>query len=175
MAARGITERVQTGRHLWTRQRLASGRTIYRKDGKFTSAKAYRAARSYRAADIESTVLSRAADFGTITPNTQWIRGTPEGNRAGPLASQLLAEVETGQFLSDEQLRMLMREIRYVHGFEAFWRQQPELSRAEAEDKFSRMIDKLRSLKTAAEREAARIEFGLEGGSGFDARKAAAA
>lgn len=164
----GIVERVDTGRNLFTRQRLKTGQVVYRKNGKFTSARSYRSARASSFADVESTQLGRAVEFGR-TPDTQWIR---QGNRAGPLASDLLGEVREGQFLSEEQVRLLKQEMRFVHGFEAFRLERDDLTRDEAEDEFRRMIDKIKKMRSAAEREAVRIEFGLPGGSGFDARRA---
>lgn len=168
----GRIERVQTSSgKVFTQQRLRNGRTIYRCGGRFCSRRAFIGARSHASAEIEAVGLGRAgAEPGALTPRTQWIR---EGDKAGDLAPEILPELKPGEELTDEQRKALMREVRFVHGFENFWLIRSELTRDEAMDEFRRMIDQLRKRKTAAEREAVRISFGLPGGSGFDARQAA--
>ena len=168
---RGIAQRVHTSRATYTKQRTKRGRTVYRKNGRFTSKRSYTAAAAAPTAEIERVEFDRAARRGpqSLSPRTAWFTGN---NIAGAYAEEILPGVKRGDVLTDEQLRIVKADYRYVRGFEAFMIQRDKLSREDAEDQFAEMIEKLRTLKSATDRERVRIRYGLRGGSGFDARRA---
>lgn len=168
----GVRQRVKTSRATYTKQHQKNGRTVYRKNGRFVSKRSYVAAKAYKGAEVEATDLQTRGsvrnDFSR-TSDTKWIQ---KGDKAGPYAVELFPELSVGDKMTTAQLKVVRADKRYVHGFELFWIKRLDLSRAEAEDQYQEMIDKLRRLKSATAREAVRVEFGLDGGSGFDKRRA---
>lgn len=166
----GIRQRVITPKATYTKQRTKTGRTVYRKNGRFTSKRSYVAAKASKSAQIENSELSVALDTDAYErqgrrANTKWVKedgSTPYG-RAGVLAQELFPELERGDPLTKLQRSELYRNMRLVHGFETFWHHRfPELSREEAENRFEEMIEKLRKVRSRTARDDIREEYGLD-------------
>lgn len=161
--ARGVSESVKTqAGNRFSKQVLKSGQTVYRKNGRFTSARAFRGAIGARQSVRVPGYVSRTPTPTDFRPRR--IDFVKRDGTAGADAARILPYLRPGDPITKAEADILFQEFRMERSFLGFWDRLGDgrgnfPSRAEASEQFLRFMRALEAAHNAMERNEVRIAF----------------
>lgn len=160
---RGISERIETSAgNKYTLQVLKSGQRVYRKNGKFTSARAFHAAKGSKRAKRTPGFIARTPGQEDFRPRS--IDLVRKDGTAGVEAYRVLPYLKAGDPLTKKERDILYEEFRMQRTFIGVRDKLTdfgaiEMSHEEIQARFQAFMDAMKEARTAFERNQIRIEF----------------